>query len=59
MFSDGILEIIQHESLTEKLNYLLSKINRTNLSCKNLMDTFGITTTMMLKDDITFLIIRR
>ncbi len=59
MFSDGILEVLPQESLTDKQDYILSKIGRTDLSCKNLMDLFEITTTMKLQDDITFLTIRR
>ena len=59
MFSDGILEIIPYESLDEKQNYFLSKINNKDLSYQDIMKLYGITEDMVLQDDITYLIIRR
>ena len=59
IFSDGILEILNEDTLVEKQNYLLSKIERLDYNYQDILKIFDINSSAELMDDITFLMIKR
>jgi serine phosphatase RsbU (regulator of sigma subunit) len=59
MISDGILEVLPHTTLRDKLNYLDTIIDDLDIEIQELMDKLHINNGSMLPDDITFLMIKR
>lgn len=58
-FSDGILEILEPESLKEKLSLLKSAIETTGRGMEDVVAQFGVDGTESLPDDITVLLLER
>jgi serine phosphatase RsbU (regulator of sigma subunit) len=59
MVSDGILEVLPHKSLKDKLAYLDNVIKDLNTDIDTLMEKISIKDHERLPDDITFLMIKR
>lgn len=59
LFSDGILDVLPQAKLKDKQAYLLSLVNRKDLSVETLIDTLGLEAPGSLPDDVTIMLIKR
>ncbi|WP_417765465.1 PP2C family protein-serine/threonine phosphatase [Spongiibacter tropicus] len=59
LFSDGILEVLQRDSLAEKEQALLGLLSRGQCSSTELAESFGLTELKEAPDDIAILVVCR
>ncbi|MAY40258.1 MULTISPECIES: PP2C family protein-serine/threonine phosphatase [Spongiibacter] len=59
LFSDGILEVLQRDSLAEKEQALLDLLSRGQCSSTELAESFGLTELKEAPDDIAILVVCR
>lgn len=59
LISDGILEVLPHENLKDKLAYLLEVAAHAQPSIGSLLQQLGLNQTSTLPDDITLLLINK
>ncbi|MBN2008775.1 SpoIIE family protein phosphatase [candidate division KSB1 bacterium] len=59
LFSDGILEILPHKMMAEKLSHLISLVKRTPVEIRSLIQGLQLHKQPSLPDDITILHLKR
>ena len=59
MLSDGILEILNHETLKDKELFLLEQVNNMSVSMDALINVFELNAAGAPLDDITLLLVKK
>ena len=59
MFSDGILEILEHDSLAEKEKFLLKAVENNGCNVDSIVNALGLQTVKAAPDDIAVMTVSR
>ena len=59
LVSDGVLEILQSNSLKQKQADLIARVSEPGTSIKTVSEALGLEMSPQLPDDITFLMVNR